>query len=363
MFRPSGTSVDAEASPAPLAVGARHWRATWHAGMRRRLRRLTDSPVVRASLQTIAAGLGAQAMLLVSGALSARMLGVDGRGALAALMLWPLMVMLLGTLGVPVACTFFLRDRPALGAEIWGEALRMATVQGILLTAVVGGALFAFTDLRQPGMVAAAGLTLLTVAPLVLHRYGLAVLQGRGRFTAYNVLRTLPNAIYTCSVLALFAGGSTSLTMVVAGNLAACVLACVATLASVHQEITPRWRPVPGLRRQLLSFGLRGHLGAVAPVDGLRLDQAVVAVFLDARAMGLYVAAYAFTNLPRFIAESASRVASPTVADRGGRSEQLRLVRQFFWGVTALIVPRSEEHTSELQSLRHLVCRLLLEKK
>src|SRR5258705_9724904 len=27
------------------------------------------------------------------------------------------------------------------------------------------------------------------------------------------------------------------------------------------------------------------------------------------------------------------------------------------------IVQRSEEHTSELQSLRHLVCRLLLEKK
>src|ERR1035441_10767227 len=27
------------------------------------------------------------------------------------------------------------------------------------------------------------------------------------------------------------------------------------------------------------------------------------------------------------------------------------------------LTPRSEEHTSELQSLRHLVCRLLLEKK
>src|SRR5437899_7292191 len=27
------------------------------------------------------------------------------------------------------------------------------------------------------------------------------------------------------------------------------------------------------------------------------------------------------------------------------------------------VKPRSEEHTSELQSLRHLVCRLLLEKK
>src|SRR5205814_8762635 len=28
-----------------------------------------------------------------------------------------------------------------------------------------------------------------------------------------------------------------------------------------------------------------------------------------------------------------------------------------------VVEPRSEEHTSELQSLRHLVCRLLLEKK
>src|SRR5258705_7395970 len=31
--------------------------------------------------------------------------------------------------------------------------------------------------------------------------------------------------------------------------------------------------------------------------------------------------------------------------------------------VARLAAPRSEEHTSELQSLRHLVCRLLLEKK
>src|SRR5205814_3627379 len=32
-------------------------------------------------------------------------------------------------------------------------------------------------------------------------------------------------------------------------------------------------------------------------------------------------------------------------------------------GVVYVVEQRSEEHTSELQSLRHLVCRLLLEKK
>src|SRR5262245_65211367 len=36
---------------------------------------------------------------------------------------------------------------------------------------------------------------------------------------------------------------------------------------------------------------------------------------------------------------------------------------QLFRPPTARQPPRSEEHTSELQSLRHLVCRLLLETK
>src|SRR5262245_66409491 len=48
-------------------------------------------------------------------------------------------------------------------------------------------------------------------------------------------------------------------------------------------------------------------------------------------------------------------------ASRGGTAG-----RSPAWGrapKTARTTPRSEEHTSELQSLRHLVCRLLLEKK
>src|SRR5438045_4962842 len=52
------------------------------------------------------------------------------------------------------------------------------------------------------------------------------------------------------------------------------------------------------------------------------------------------------------------------IARRQSRSRHLRWVgvpdlNQVF----RLRIGRSEEHTSELQSLRHLVCRLLLEKK
>src|SRR5262245_65337030 len=47
---------------------------------------------------------------------------------------------------------------------------------------------------------------------------------------------------------------------------------------------------------------------------------------------------------------------------KGKKSET---TRKFFPGylIVNMHLLRSEEHTSELQSLRHLVCRLLLEKK
>src|SRR3989449_2645222 len=54
-----------------------------------------------------------------------------------------------------------------------------------------------------------------------------------------------------------------------------------------------------------------------------------------------------------FLASAAWLIAATVGAARFG----------FDWRLTALLVARSEEHTSELQSRLHLVCRLLLEKK
>src|SRR5437899_8948534 len=47
----------------------------------------------------------------------------------------------------------------------------------------------------------------------------------------------------------------------------------------------------------------------------------------------------------------------------GGASLKLTDFTQIVQVTVEVVQSRSEEHTSELQSLRHLVCRLLLEKK
>src|SRR5687767_15609338 len=57
---------------------------------------------------------------------------------------------------------------------------------------------------------------------------------------------------------------------------------------------------------------------------------------------------------------SGGRSDQPTVA---GRQEQVRARASLVLAGFECVPLRSEEHTSELQSLAYLVCRLLLEKK
>src|SRR5262245_62646560 len=61
---------------------------------------------------------------------------------------------------------------------------------------------------------------------------------------------------------------------------------------------------------------------------------------------------FPYTTLFRSITEQIELLAGSSDTALGGAVAELGELTQ-----------RSEEHTSELQSLRHLVCRLLLEKK
>src|SRR5690625_6170383 len=76
------------------------------------------------------------------------------------------------------------------------------------------------------------------------------------------------------------------------------------------------------------------------------------------------------TGLGRGIALTFAKEGA-TVILNGRREEKLREVEKEIGDGKAIVIPadltveseRSEEHTSELQSRGHLVCRLLLEKK
>src|SRR3712207_7251545 len=66
------------------------------------------------------------------------------------------------------------------------------------------------------------------------------------------------------------------------------------------------------------------------------------------------------TRTPRLAAPQATTSAQVAVQSTGTCSEKRNRPNE---NIGVLLGPRSEEHTSELQSRQYLVCRLLLEKK
>ena len=75
-----------------------------------------------------------------------------------------------------------------------------------------------------------------------------------------------------------------------------------------------------------MDFGARGLLGSQSPLESFRPDQLIVGLALPAIDLGLYVAALAFTSLPRLVAQSVGMVVYPRVAARDSRSDQWRAV-------------------------------------
>jgi len=298
----------------------------------------------------LAAVLG-QGALIVSGVLSARILGVQDRGYLALLVLFPAVLAQIGSLGLPLAATYQLSRDRARAADVVRTLSRAALMQAGCLVLLHAGILAA-VFWNDPHSVRIGALLSLGVVPAILAQsYGVAILQGQQRFFAFNTLRTLPAATYSAAVLVIFLAGGGNLEWVAVGWVASSLAVGAVTLL-----IALRPLPLRTARRQasslsaMLRFGLKGLLGWTSPIETFRLDQAIVGLFLSPVALGLYVVGLAFANLPRFIAQSIGYIAYPRVASREGRAARAEMWQFFLLTVAAssLVVVGLELSVSRL---------------
>src|SRR2546429_7391524 len=70
-----------------------------------------------------------------------------------------------------------------------------------------------------------------------------------------------------------------------------------------------------------------------------------------------------FRSKSKRLRRAAGSPIAPTEESRGARCKRPSKQVRSIWGGSKTGGKRSEEHTSELQSRLHIVCRLLLEKK
>lgn len=292
-------------------------------------KRLTSSPVRKAVASTMAASVFSQAMLIISGALSARILGPVDRGHFALLGLVPSILSIAGGLGMAPAITYFVARRPRTTRSVLSSVRRDLALQLAVLTVlhVIISVVWLLPRV-SPSDRLAVYITLVGVPTAFALQYGQAVLQGHQRFGAFTAVFVVPQFLLAAGILALYVFAVGGLVPVMLVSTVAAVAGAVLALVLVRttvRRVPPEDEPLQA--RTIRRFAFRSYFGQTAPIESFRLDQLVVGAALSPAVLGYYGAATAFTNLTRFLGTSIGFVLAPYIASLPKERQRRSLLR------------------------------------
>jgi O-antigen/teichoic acid export membrane protein len=257
-----------------------------------------------------------------TGVVSARALGPTGRGQVAIVVLWTALVQILGNLGVPSACSYYIARWPNRQAAIALWVLRISLVQCCVMTFVSGVLLWwLHIRLRIPVLLTYEFIIWAAASSLTL--YGACHAQGVASFARFNFLRTAPSMATAILMVCLTLIGR--LTSAEAGAtylLPTLITSIVAVFWLWTAAKSPLESPLAKHERKAMwSYSLR----SVASFSGLALnrnaDQIILGLLVPVGALGIYtVASAASSPLPALVA-SLGMVGLPKVAALTGKEK------------------------------------------
>lgn len=237
----------------------------------------------------------AQAAILGFGSLSgiaaARLLGPHGRGELAALTLWPTMLISLAAMGINQAIVFNTGKRLWALSELWTASTMIGLGQSIVVVAV-GVPVISLALKHYSSGVRDLAWMFLAVSPLViLGGYPGNLLQGTLDFSSFNLIRTIAPFVYAGGVAALLFLDRPSLRDVVSSQILGYALAFC-----IGHWLLFRGAPLHfAWNRQacwsLVTYGWKTQLGNVSSYINRSADQLVLSLFVAPGELGLYAVA------------------------------------------------------------------------
>jgi len=231
------------------------------------------------------------AVNLGSGIVLARSLGPSDRGILAAAILWPAMLASTGSLGVAEGVTYLSGKEGGDTSPILSSALAFGAVQSLALM-LLGTLLLPLLLVGNAAMALSAALLYLWLIPLnLLTQYGIGLLQGRTNLSAFNVARLSLHIAYTALIIALWFQKAVTVRSAVTASLAAWAVSAVLTLWLIARRGYWFWGFDLARVRDLISFGVKLHIGNVATILAAKLDIVVLTFFASAGSLGIYVVA------------------------------------------------------------------------
>jgi O-antigen/teichoic acid export membrane protein len=264
---------------------------------------------------------------LATGTFVARLLGPQGRGELAAIQLWATLLLFVSELGMSDALVYFSARDPRWGLRYLATALIISLGVCVPVMVMAYAAMPVLLSTQSNDVVAAARvyLLLLPVNVLMLSSH---ILRGRGDFRAWNAARLIAPVVWLAVLLSSWGLGLREPRLLAFLYLMLFAVASAPILVLVVRHYGGRLRPEAAKARPLLSYGFACLLSAVPRLFSSRLDQVVIAAFLPAQTLGLYVVAVSWSMLVSPLASSVGSVVSPRVASQGDHDRQRQVFAQ-----------------------------------
>ena len=272
---------------------------------------------VAATAQTVMVNALILALNFGTGIITARLLGPDGRGAQAAMQMWPRIMAYALMLGLPTALLYNLRRYPERGSQLFSAGLLVGIGMGLLATLAGIVIIPYWLTEYSPETVRSAQWFMVFCMPILVISAFTSVLRARQEFAVFNAVRCLIPML-TLLALALLAllHRLTPFTATLAY-----MLPNVPVLLWLTLRLWRAYRPtLRGLRasfRSLTSYGVRSYgadlLGQMAAGQ---IDRVVVVGLLDPAAMGLYVVAYGLSRMLDIFPFALAQVVFPKAASR-----------------------------------------------
>ena len=269
-------------------------------------------------LRAVVHSIGSKTVILAlqatTGILTARALRPAGRGELAAMILWPLFVASVTTMGVPSSLIYYLRHRPELRAKLIANGLMMAALLGVVAAGIAALALPWWLRQYSASIVSAAEWFLLTVPLCSMTLAGRAALEASHDFSSSNAIQILtPFATLIGLMISLGAHHLNPHTAALA-YVAASLPAFVFMLARVRRVGLVTSSLHFDVVRQLLGYGVRSYGIDVLGTLALQVDQVLVVSLLTPSAMGSYVVVLSLSRMLNLFQNSVVMVLFPKAA-------------------------------------------------
>ncbi|WP_372624426.1 lipopolysaccharide biosynthesis protein [Falsiroseomonas sp.] len=273
----------------------------------------------QAFAQSVATQILVIALNVATGVLTARLLGPEGRGVLAALVLWPHLFASLALAGVTSSLVFHMRTASpqevhrvlTAGLVLGGACAAVGAAIGAVLVPQIMADRYAASVIAL-AVVATLGVTFLDVYTVLLRNAFVAL----GRVGTANASGWANPALYLVLLLGISATGWLSGETAALGMFAAGAL----TLAFLCRQLALLWRAdTAGLGawlRRLGAYARRGAPGDAMLTVSAHADRIVLVALIPAAEFGLYAVAYSFSRLLRVIDSGVAYAGLPAMAGR-----------------------------------------------